>query len=59
MDIQKLINEAKKDGGKNLLSKLSEEDTKKLNAVLSDKAALSKLLSSDKAKQIMEKLNNG
>ncbi len=58
-DINKLIKEAQQDGGKNLLSKLSASDSEKIKALLSDKEALSKILSSDKAKQIMERLKNG
>lgn len=58
-DINKLIKEAQQDGGKNLLSKLSASDSAKINALLSDKEALSKILSSDKAKEIMERLKNG
>ncbi len=46
---------------KNILSKLSAEDTKKINAILKDKAALEKLLNSQTAKNLMEKFmgNNG
>lgn len=58
-DINKMIKEAQQNGGKNLLSKLSPADSAKISALLSDKEALGKILSSDKAKEIMERLNNG
>ena len=56
-DVDKMIKEAK--SGKDILSKLSREDAAKINAILNDNAALSKLLSSENAKALMEKIKNG
>ena len=39
-----------------LLKNLSAEDTKKINSLLNDKEALDRLLNSDKAKAIMNRL---
>lgn len=40
-----------------ILEKLGQEDRKKIEALLNDKAALQKLISSDAAKQIISKLS--
>jgi len=49
-------NKAKKDLGKYLTEKLNEEQSNRLNAVLSDEKALNELLSSEKAQRIIKEL---
>lgn len=46
----------KKEDAQKLLNSLSKEDAQKINALLNDKAAIEKILNSDKAKNIMQQL---
>ena len=49
----------KKEDAQKLLNSLSKEDAQKINALLNDKAAIEKILNSDKAKNIMQQLFGG
>ena len=52
---QDAVKKAAEDNGENLLNKLSAEDRQKVSEVLSDKELTRQILSSPKAKKLLEK----
>ena len=49
-------NSSDKNAAKSLMSSLSPTDAKKINAILNDKAALKQVLSSERAKAVINQL---
>lgn len=50
---------SKKEAQDYLMSQLNDDQTKKLNEVLSDRSALEKMLSSKEAKEILKRFSEG
>ena len=58
-DPEKIKAEAEKNGLSKLLNNLTPEQTKKIQSLLSDKEATSKLLSTPQAQQLLKKFTKG
>ena len=59
VDIEKMIEIAKKGEAEKLLNSLNKSDSEKIKKLLADKEATQKLLSSEQAKKIIEMLKRG
>ncbi len=59
LDAKAIKNAAENGNPQELLSKLSDSDREKINSLLKDKSALSALLKSPQAAELMKKLSGG